>query len=88
MVAYCTPPDAVAQRPVIYDSASGVNVRLSVEGAATAKFDLNWTRGSLGLPDTSGMPTGRVRYSRPEHPVLRPVQYDWSVRSMRSQPVF
>ena len=75
MDAYCTPPDAVAQRPVICDSASGVSVRLSAEGAATAKFDLNWTCGSLGLPDMSGMPTRRVRYSRPERPVLCPVSW-------------
>ena len=39
--AYCTPPDAAAQRPVICDSMSGVSVRLSAEGAATAKVDLN-----------------------------------------------
>ena len=37
--------------------------------------DLNRTRGGLGLPDTSGMPTERVRYSRTERLVLSPVSW-------------
>ena len=43
--------------------------------------DLNRTRGSLGLPDMSSMPTGRVRYSQMERPVLRLVS--WTAASGR-----
>ena len=34
---------------------------------------LNGTCGDQALPDMSDIATGRVRYARPVHPVLRPV---------------
>ena len=85
MGAYCTRPDAEAQRPVsLYQTRSvgpsGLLDSTRVDGGASGQLsvcvrcerpvigrirgngydDLNRTRGSLGLPDTSGMPTGRV----------------------------
>ena len=85
MGAYCTQPDAEAQRPVsLYLTrlvGSGVLLdSTGLDGGASGQLsvcvrcerpvigsmrgngynDLNRTRGSLGLPDTSGMPTGRV----------------------------
>ena len=100
MGAYCTRPDAEAQRPVslyltrpvgpggLLDSTGldgGVSGQLSVcvqcerpvigSMRGNGYDDLNRTRGSLELPDTSDMLIGRVRYSRPERLVLRPVSW-------------
>ena len=98
MGAYCTRPDAEAQRQVsLYLTRpvgpGGLLDSIGLDGGASGQLsvcvrcerpiigsmrgngydDLNRTRGSLGLPDTFGMPTGRVWYSRLERPVLRPV---------------
>ena len=88
MDAYCTRPDAEAQRPVsLYQThpvgPGGLLDLTELSGAAFGQLsvcvrckrpvigsicgngydDLNRTRGSLGLPYTSGMMTERVRYS-------------------------
>ena len=100
MGAYCTQPDAEAQRPVsLYQTRpvgpGGLLNSTELDGAAFGQLsfyvrcerpvigrmcgngydDLNQTRGSLGLPNTSGMPTGRVRYSRSERLMLCPVSW-------------